>query len=111
MRRDEAERSEQTEQIEGWALHILWGWSHQWQDLKQPVWLLFGVEATGIGRSKYWDDAQERIDAYQQQMPNAVSASIRGRNVLPYESTTECVNQLQHWLLHPSHPDRPASNH
>ena len=58
-------------------------WSHQWRDLKQPVWLLFGVEATGIGRSKYWDDAQERIDAYQQQMPNAVSASIRGRNVLP----------------------------
>ncbi len=86
-------------------------WSHQWQDLKQPVWLLFGVEATGIGRSKDWDDAQERIDAYQQQMPNAVSASIRGRNVLPYESTTECVNQLQNWLLHPSHPNRPSSNH
>ena len=29
-----------------------------------------GSEATGIGRSKQWDDAQERIQTYAQQMPN-----------------------------------------
>jgi hypothetical protein len=61
---------------------------------------LFGHKATGIGRSRHWDDAQERIHTYAQQLPNAMSASIDGRNVLPYESTTECVTQLQSWLLH-----------
>ena len=75
-------------------------WTKQWQDIKQPIWLLFGLKATGIGRSKNWDDAQERINAYAQQLPNAVSASIDGRNVLPYESTDACVTQLQSWLLH-----------
>ena len=75
-------------------------WTKQWQDIKQPIWLLCGLKATGIGRSKNWDDAQERIHAYTQKLPNAVSASINGRNVLPYESTDECVSQLQSWLLH-----------
>ena len=75
-------------------------WTKQWQDIKQPVWLLFGQEATGIGRSKHWDDAQKRIHTYAQKMPNASSETIRGRNVLPYESTLECVTQLQSWLLH-----------
>ena len=75
-------------------------WTKQWQDIKKPIWLLFGQEATGIGRSEYWDDAQDRIDTYAQEMPNASSATIRGRNVLPYESTAECVSQLQSWLLH-----------
>ncbi len=83
-------------------------WISQWQKINQPVWLLFGQEATGIGRSKQWDDAQERIQTYAQQMPTAVSASIHGRNVLPYESTSECVSQLQSWLLHPSNP---SNNH
>ena len=64
------------------------------------MWLLFGHKATGIGRSRHWDDAQERIHTYAQQLPNAMSASIDGRNVLPYESTAECVTQLQSWLLH-----------
>jgi pimeloyl-ACP methyl ester carboxylesterase len=74
-------------------------WTNQWQEIKQPTWLVFGLNATGIGRSKYWDDAQERIQIYKQQLPNAVSISINGRNVLPYESTAECVTQLQDWLL------------
>ncbi len=75
-------------------------WTKQWQEIKQPIWLLFGRKATGIGRSKHWGDAQERIHTYAQHLPNAVRASIDGRNVLPYESTAECVAQLQSWLLH-----------
>jgi pimeloyl-ACP methyl ester carboxylesterase len=74
-------------------------WTKQWQEIKQPMWLLFGLKATRIGSSKHWDDAQERIQTYKQQLPNAVSISIKGRNVLPYESTAECVTQLQDWLL------------
>ena len=74
-------------------------WTKQWQEIKQPIWLLFGLKATGIGRTKHWDDAQERIHSYEQQLPNAVTASIDGRNVLPYESTAQCVTQLQSWLL------------
>ncbi len=74
-------------------------WTKQWQEIKQPMWLLFGLKATRIGRSKHWDDAQERIHSYGQQLPNAVFASIDGRNVLPYESTAKCVSQLQSWLL------------
>ena len=77
-------------------------WTTQWQELKKPVWLLFGLQATGIGRSKLWDDAHERIQTYKQKLPNAMSASIEGRNVLPYESTQECVTQLQIWLLEKS---------
>ena len=74
-------------------------WTQQWQDIDKPMWLLFGKHATGIGRSKGWDDAEERIDNYEKRLPNAISLSIDGRNVLPYESTSDCVEKLQGWLL------------
>ena len=73
-------------------------WESQLTGLKIPVQIIFGAKATGIGSSKNWDDLNERLRTYKEQLPNASISTISGRNVLPYESTEECVNSVREWL-------------
>ena len=87
-----------------WAVYsFLAGfWRRDWEPLltglKIPVQIIFGTKATGIGSSKNWDDLNERLRTYKEQLPNASISTISGRNVLPYESTEECVNSVREWL-------------
>lgn len=73
-------------------------WEPQFTQLTIPVLVIFGQSATGIGRSRYWDDLNERLDTYRRQLPQATISTINGRNVLPFESTQACVSCVRHWL-------------
>ena len=73
-------------------------WEPQLTTLNIPVQILFGINATGIGSSKTWDDLEERLGTYREKLPNASISTIPGRNVLPYESTEECVNSVREWV-------------
>lgn len=74
-------------------------WRRNWQpQLIIPVLVIFGQAATGIGRSRYWDDLNERLDTYRRQLPQAAISTINGKNVLPFESTEGCVSCVRHWL-------------
>lgn len=73
-------------------------WEPQLTGLNIPIQILFGINATGIGSSKSWDDLEERLGTYREKLPNASISTIPGRNVLPYESTEECVNSVREWV-------------
>ena len=73
-------------------------WEQQLCNLTIPVLVVFGQDATGIGRSKGWDDADERIATFKSKLPQAEIRSIPGRNVLPYESAEACVDAVHSWL-------------
>ena len=73
-------------------------WIPQLTGLTVPLQIVFGANATGIGRSRNWDDVNERMDTYFRNLPNAAITTIPGRNVLPYESTSLCVNSVRKWL-------------
>ena len=73
-------------------------WIPQLTGLTVPLQILFGANATGIGRSRNWDDVDERMDTYFRNLPNASITTIPGRNVLPYESTVPCVDCVREWL-------------
>ncbi|QNI55273.1 alpha/beta hydrolase family protein [Synechococcus sp. BIOS-E4-1] len=73
-------------------------WEPQLTGLNIPVQILFGINTTGIGSSRNWDDLEERLATYREKLPNASISTITGRNVLPYESTEECVNSVREWI-------------
>ena len=74
------------------------GWEPQFTHLRLPQLVVFGHSATGIGRSRSWDDLDQRLATYQQKLPAATIETIPGRNVLPYESTEACVRCISSWL-------------
>lgn len=73
-------------------------WEPQLTGLTLPLQVVFGTSATGIGRSRSWDDLDQRLATYRQKLPQAVIETIPGRNVLPYESTEACVNSVRRWF-------------
>jgi len=87
-----------------WAVYsFLAGfWRRDWEPrltgLTLPLQVVFGGSATGIGRSRSWDDLDERLATYRRKLPEAVIDTIPGRNVLPYESTDDCVKCIRRWL-------------
>ena len=74
------------------------GWEAQLTGLNIPVQIIFGTNATGIGSSRKWDDLNERLGTYKEKLPNASISTIPGRNVLPYESSEDCVNSVSEWV-------------
>ncbi|WP_413746138.1 alpha/beta fold hydrolase [Synechococcus sp. MIT S9507] len=87
-----------------WAVYsFLAGfWRRDWQPqlsaLTLPFLVVFGSSATGIGRSRSWDDFHERLETYRRKLPQAIIETIPGRNVLPYESTEACVGSISSWM-------------
>ena len=73
-------------------------WEPQLTNLNLPLQVVFGGSATGIGRSRSWDDLDQRLATYRRKLPDAVIETIPGKNVLPYESPEECVNCVRNWL-------------
>ncbi len=74
-------------------------WEPQFTSLSLPLQVIFGSSATGIGRSRSYDNLEKRIATYQRKLSNATIKTIPGRNVLPYESPEDCVNCVRNWLL------------
>jgi pimeloyl-ACP methyl ester carboxylesterase len=73
-------------------------WEPQLTQLRLPLLVVFGRSATGIGRSRDWDDLDQRLSTYRLKLPAAAIETIPGRNVLPYESTEACVQCVSTWL-------------
>ena len=73
-------------------------WGPELSGLDIPVQILFGNSAAGIGSSRRWDDLNERLDTYRKKLPYASISTIPGKNVLPYETTEECVSSIKDWL-------------
>lgn len=59
------------------------------RQITQPTLFLIGDKATNISKRGLQETPQERLELYQQNLPNAKLKIIKGRNVLPYESTEE----------------------
>ena len=74
-------------------------WVPQLSSLTLPLQVVFGGSARGIGRSRSWDDLDQRLDTYRRKLPKAVIETIPGKNVLPCESSEDCVNCVRNWLL------------
>ena len=74
-------------------------WEPQLTSLRLPLQVVFGGSATGIGRSRSWDDLEQRLATYRDKLPDAVIETIPGRNVLPYESPEDCVNCVRRWFF------------
>ena len=81
-------------------------WEPQLTSLRLPLQVVFGGSATGIGRSRSWDDLEQRLATYRDKLPDAVIETIPGRNVLPYESPEDCVNCVRRWFLDQRWPSR-----
>ena len=73
-------------------------WDPRLTGLTLPLQVVFGGSATGIGRSRSWDDLDARLATYRHKLPEAVIDTIPGRNVLPYESPDACVNCVRRWV-------------
>jgi len=73
-------------------------WAPQFTNLTIPMQLIFGESAAGIGSSRRWDDLNQRLATYSQNLPTALIQTIPGKNVLPYESPKDCVNCVRNWL-------------
>ncbi|MEL6332983.1 MAG: alpha/beta hydrolase, partial [Cyanobacteria bacterium J06626_26] len=63
--------------------------------IQQPILVIMGKTASTIDRTAQNTTAQQRLADYTSHFPNARGATIPGRNVLPYESTTEFIDVLQ----------------
>ncbi|MGB3492042.1 MAG: alpha/beta fold hydrolase [Elainellaceae cyanobacterium] len=68
------------------------------EQIQQPTLVLFGEEASGIDRASRLDSAQKRLQDYLHHLPQAQGALVPGRNVLPYESTSDFVAEVDRWL-------------
>ena len=59
--------------------------------ISQPTLVVVGEKASSISRSSAGETPEQRLKLYLQHLPQAQARKISGRNVLPYESTTEFV--------------------
>ena len=64
-------------------------------EIKQPTLVVFGQQASSISQKGQTETAQERLNNYLQYLSQGQGALIPGRNVLPYESTSDFVKVVQ----------------
>ena len=62
--------------------------------LDQQILLLVGDTATSVSKDGFKEAPDKRIELYEKNIPNVQSKIIKGRNVLPYESTSEFLNEV-----------------
>jgi pimeloyl-ACP methyl ester carboxylesterase len=68
------------------------------QNLKQPVFAVFGEKASGISQTGKTDTAEKRLNDYQTNLPNCQGSISPGRNVMPYEATSEFVKTISNFI-------------
>ena len=59
--------------------------------IEQPTLVVFGKQSSSISREGKQETIQDRLNAYLEHLPQGQGYFIEGRNVLPYESTSEFV--------------------
>jgi pimeloyl-ACP methyl ester carboxylesterase len=73
-------------------------WRRNWQDLiaglHVPTLVILGDTATSISKSGQSETSQQRMQYYLQTIPTVEGKQIKGRNILPYESTHDFVEAM-----------------
>ncbi|MGI0482525.1 alpha/beta hydrolase [Geminocystis sp. CENA526] len=62
--------------------------------LEQKILLLIGEKATSVSKEGFKESPEKRIELYTQNISNIESKILKGRNVLPYESTEEFLTEV-----------------
>ena len=66
--------------------------------IEQPTLVVFGEQSSSISREGKTETLQERLDSYLKHLPQGQGCFIPGRNVLPYESTSEFVRVVTDFI-------------
>ena len=66
--------------------------------ITQAALVVMGKNASTISRNSTGETPEDKIDFYLQHLPNGRGCQIAGRNVLPYESTSEFVTVVQEFI-------------
>lgn len=61
--------------------------------LDQKTLLLMGDKATSVSKEGFKETPNQRIELYTKNIPNLTGKIMKGRNVLPYESTEDFVKE------------------
>lgn len=64
------------------------------KQIQQPVLVVFGEQASSISREGKKETADDRLSDYLKIFPNVDGVKIPGRNVMPYETTSDFVNAI-----------------
>ena len=67
-------------------------------EIEQPTLVVFGKQTSSISREGKTETLPERLNAYLKNLPQGQGSLIAGRNVLPYESTSEFVGVVSDFL-------------
>ncbi|MEB3233518.1 MAG: alpha/beta hydrolase [Leptolyngbyaceae bacterium] len=68
-------------------------------NLQVPTLVVVGDRASSISRSGKTETPVDRVNAYLKHLPQAEAQILTGRNVLPYESTSEFVKAIAPFVL------------
>lgn len=70
-----------------------WREDYTWaiSKIQQPTLVIWGEQTSSISRESYQETLQDRANLYLQHLTQGQVCTIQGRNVLPYESTSEFV--------------------
>lgn len=66
--------------------------------IPQPTLVVLGEQTSSISSEGKPETVQERLEAYKSHLPKGEGCIIPGRNVLPYESTSEFVEAVSDFL-------------
>lgn len=67
------------------------------KQIEQPVLMLVGEKATSVSKEGFKETPDKKIELYQTNMINLTAKKISGRNVLPYESTTDFLQEVNNF--------------
>lgn len=67
--------------------------------INQPTLAVFGDQASSISREGKVETAQNRLDTYLEKLPQGEGCIIPGRNVIPYESTSDFVKVVTDFIV------------
>jgi pimeloyl-ACP methyl ester carboxylesterase len=74
------------------------GYYQQISQITQATLVVMGEKASSIGKKGKQETPDERLTEYLTCLPNAQGVKIPGRNVLPYESTSEFVQAITEFI-------------
>lgn len=68
------------------------------RNIKQKTLVLVGEKASNISKEGLKETPQQRIKLYMENLPNGISKTINGRNVLPYEYTDKFGKEVINFI-------------
>lgn len=67
-------------------------------NIASPTLIIFGEQSSSISQEGKSETVQERLNYYTANLPQGQGCTIPGRNVLPYESTTDFTKVVANFL-------------